>query len=51
MSDKFNGFSQDEINRVSGSNKQKKTTAMEPSEYKQQHTCVHVKPINVYNLK
>lgn len=34
MSDKFNGFSQDEINRVSG-NKVKIHTAMETSEYMQ----------------
>lgn len=37
MSDKFNGFSQDEINRMSGSNKQKKITAMESSEYNNMH--------------
>lgn len=32
MSEKFNGFSQDEINRVSG-NKHKKSSTMETSEY------------------
>lgn len=32
MTDKFNGFSQDEINRVSG-NKTKKLTTMDTSEY------------------